>query len=634
MVGVNPVLSDVIVSAPRSKPFMIGKRLCAILVLLFCLLLFACRSQGNRPAVFAVDTTITLAAPPSSQAAYEHIIKQFQEECPQIQVQFVPLSGQQASLSLRDQAALTDVLLLEGQPPSADAAATFLNLAPLMAADPTFDQTDFWPGIMAACQAAGVQVGLPFRANASLIFFDKAAFDAAGLPYPEPGWNWEDFRQAVQALSASEGEQILRYGFVDGGNPLSLLAPLIADVIRQSGETLDSQRLAVELEWYVTLAGQGVIPGHTGTPTSNRDTLINNRQAAMWVGSQFDLNRWQTALGDDLAAAPFPTAAGTTSSNPVTAGCALISAGTNHSQAAWTLLHYLSQQALFTSGVYPAAPARPSVAQSSNYWAQLEPETAIAIRYALEQGWYRRAEMPELAAVGGALTQAMAGETSLAQSLPDTVEIQPNRPPPPPDTAIAVATPRATPIALDRDLLIVEYYSAGGGGHHDEALSALAQAFNDMQNNFEVRILSEPGRYDGTYIEYLAGAGDCLAYGGTVAGNIAFKDNFYSLRPFLDSEPDSFREDFDPYWWERNQIDGELYALPGPVRPYVVYYNVQLLAESGLDPPSPDWTPEDFWALAEAATRTEDGQSIYGFAPYELWPANLLRFVPPGTILL
>lgn len=599
----------------------------AMLITLF-LLSASCRTdETQRPGTTGI-TTITLAGSPSFQQVYESLTRQFQEEYPNIQVQYMPLTAQQANLSLREQAALADVLLLEGQPPTAEAAAVFLNLTPLLTVDPTFDAADFWPGLMAACQAAGVQVGLPFRANASLILFDKAAFDAVGLPHPEPGWSWEDFRHAARTLTTREDEQAVHYGFVDGGNPLSLLAPLVDGLIGQSGDTLDGQRLAAELDWYISLADEKVILSESGVPVNS---LLNQRQVGMWVGSQFGLNATRTALGDDLGVISFPTATGMTQNNPVSAGCALISAGTNQSQSAWTFLDYLSRQPLFTAGPLPVTPARPSVAQSSDYWAQLEPETATAVRAALEQGWYRRAEMPELVAIGDALTQALAGETSLAESLPGTVEIQPTAPPPRPDTAIAVATPRVTPTptAPDGDVLLVEYYSAGGGGHHDEALTALAQAFNDMQVNFEVRILREPGRYDGTYIEYLAGAGDCLAYGGTVAGDqTAFKDNFYSLRPLLDSEPDSFREDFDPYWWERNQIDGELYALPGPVRPYVVYYNVQLLAELGLDPPSSDWTTGDFWALAEAATRTEGNRPTYGFAPYELWPANLIRFVP------
>jgi ABC-type glycerol-3-phosphate transport system substrate-binding protein len=596
------------------------------IILLFSLLLFACRSQDNGPAVSDVETIITLAAPAGFQAAYERLIEQFQEDHPRIQVQFVPLSGQQAGLSLREQAALADIVLLEGQPPTAEAAAAFLDLTPLMAADPTFDAADFWPGIMDACRAAGVQVGLPFRANASLIFFDKAAFDAAGLPHPEPGWSWEDFRQAAQALTLSDGEQTTRYGFVDSGNPLGLLAPLLDNIIRQSGDTLDGRRITTELAWYVTLANEDVILSESGTPP-------HERQAAMWVSSQFGLTAARTALGDDLGVAAFPAATGVSQSNPVTAGCALISAGTNYSQAAWTFANYLSQQPLFATGLYPAAPARPSVAQSSGYWEGMGVETAGAIRHALEHGWYRRAEMPELVTVGDALTQALSGETSLAESLPGTVEIRPTAPPPSPDTAVAVATPRttATPAVSDENVLTVEY---DGRSYHgsEEVLAALAQAFNETHNTIEIKILSRSSEGFLPAVEF-AEIVDCFAWGGyadvfpRIHGE-TFKAAFYSLNPLMDGEDDSFRDDFEPTVLERNRVDGELFGLPGDILPYVVNYNATLLAELGLDPPTPDWTVEDFWALAEAVTRTADDQPIYGFVPYNLWPIDLLLFVP------
>jgi ABC-type glycerol-3-phosphate transport system substrate-binding protein len=580
----------------------------------------------------AEAVTLTVAGAPSFQEMYEQLGQQFHEAHPLIQVQYVPLDSQTAALPMGEQAALADVLLLEGWPPPTEAAAAFLDLAPLMAADLGFEPGDFWPGIMAACQAAGVQVGVPFRGNASLIFFDKAAFDAAGLPYPAPGWSWADFQQAAQQLAVREGEQTTRYAFADAGNPLGLLAPLVDGVIAESGDTLDGPRLASQLAWYVSLAEQGIIAPPTESTAADHHNLINNRQAAMWLGSLFALSSTRARLGDDLGVVSFPAGPGR-ASNPVTAGCALISAGSAQRQAAWSWLDYLSRQPLFTAGTLPVAPARPSVAESSDYWATLPADTAVAVRSALEHGWYRRAEMPELAAVSEALTQALSGERSLVESLPTTVEIQPSAPPPPPVTPVAVATPRvtATPAATNRDVIIIQYYSSGGA-HSQEAAAALARAFNESQDRYQVKVTSDLPRHDGSFLERMANAGDCINYGGAAGGPGSFydefRDLFYSLQPLLDNEPATFHEDFDPHWWERNQVDGELYGLPGPLQPYMVFYNRGLLSNLGLEPPSPDWTIEDFWALAEAATRRANGRQIYGFVPYELWPASLVRFVP------
>jgi ABC-type glycerol-3-phosphate transport system substrate-binding protein len=512
-----------------------------------------------------------------------------------------------------------------------ETATTFLNLGPLIATDPTFDANDFWPGLMNACQVGGVQVGLPFRANASLIFFDKAAFDATGLPYPEPGWAWEGFRQAAQTLAVSHGQEVTRYGFVDGGNPLGLLAPMVDNLITEAGGSLDGQQFAAALEWYVTLAQENII---LSVNSISLDNLINERQTAIWVGSQFGLAAMYSTLADDLGIAPFPITAGMQQSNPITAGCALISAGTNQSQAAWIFLNYLSQQALFTTGLYPAAPARPSIAQSSDYWGTMETEFADVIRTALEHGWYRRAEMPELITVGNALNQALTGEITLAESLPGRVEVQPTAPPPPASTAIAVATPQARSGPAE-DALVVTYFPNYGIHSNREATVALARTFNESQDRIYVNVVDSPQLNEGAFgpLE-MAAVFDCFAHNGYIEpfarlyGHDEFKATFYSLGPLMDGEEVAFQNEYDTNWLELNQVDGELFALPAAVRPYIIQYNANILANMGLDPPTPDWTVEEFWILAQAATRSEGSPPIYGFVPNILWPGNLLLFIP------
>jgi ABC-type glycerol-3-phosphate transport system substrate-binding protein len=90
--------------------------------------------------------------------------------------------------------------VLGGQP-LPEGATAFLDRAPLAAADPTFDAIDFWPGLLNACHAGEVQVGIPLQVSASLILFDKAASDAAGVAYLEPGGLGEEFRHAAEMLT-------------------------------------------------------------------------------------------------------------------------------------------------------------------------------------------------------------------------------------------------------------------------------------------------------------------------------------------------------------------------------------------------------------------------------------------------
>jgi ABC-type glycerol-3-phosphate transport system substrate-binding protein len=608
------------------------KRSIGILTLLTILfsMLVGCRFTQTDSQETREPLIITLAGYGVHRQAYQDLGQQFQEQYANIEIQYVSLDERFAHLTAREMAALADVLILDGQPPT-NAATAFLNLDPLMTADPTFDATDFWPGIMDACQAAGVQVGLPFRANASLLFFDKAAFNAVGLPYPEPGWSWESFQQVAQALTRREGEQITRYGFLDGGRPLLLLAPLVDNLITQSGYQPD--RLVTELDWYVTLANQEVIPAYTDDAIANirnRDTLISSRQAAMWIGSQNNLDQWRDLLGADLGIAPFPTNDSIVSSNVVSAGCIVISAGTTQSQAAWEWVHFLTRQLPVQPAGQQVAPARPSLAQSSNYWQQMDESTAASIRYALEHGWYSHGAMAEVTAVGEALHQALTGMTSLAEALTDTVATQATPPsaPEPGSTPIAMATPRTTPVAAD--VVTVEFDVSRVYPRERQAMVALAHAFNESQNNIEVTVYTGGSPFQGPYGSGdMAEIYDCFAWTGSISSLAT--DRFYSLSPLIATEDTFFQTDFSQAHLEANQIDGELYALPVAIRPLVIQYNVDLFAEAGLDTPAPDWTVDDFWTTAAAAAHDDGNRRIYGFSPGLLFPENLLLLIPEAV---
>ncbi|MCZ7666470.1 MAG: extracellular solute-binding protein [Chloroflexi bacterium] len=116
------------------------------------------------------------------------------------------------------------------------------------------------------CQAGGVQIGLPLSTSVDLIFYDKSVFDAAGLSYPEPGWDWLTFQQTAQVLTSQGGTEPTRYSFVDNGRPLSLLGPLVDSLLLDNEDGLDSEQLAAELDWYVDFAQIGVIPALANDP--------------------------------------------------------------------------------------------------------------------------------------------------------------------------------------------------------------------------------------------------------------------------------------------------------------------------------------------------------------------------------
>lgn len=60
-------------------------------------------------------------------------------------------------------------------------------------------------------------------------------------------------------------------------------------------------------------------------------------------------------------------------------------------------------------------------------------------------------------------------------------------------------------------------------------------------------------------------------------------------------------------------VDGVLYEIPNGWQTMVVHYNTKMFADKGIDPPSPEWTWEEFLTLAQELTTGEGADKVYGF---------------------
>lgn len=60
-------------------------------------------------------------------------------------------------------------------------------------------------------------------------------------------------------------------------------------------------------------------------------------------------------------------------------------------------------------------------------------------------------------------------------------------------------------------------------------------------------------------------------------------------------------------------VDGSTYLMPNGWQTMVMYYNTKIFKEKGIEPPSPDWTWDDFLSIAQKLTYGEGSSKVYGF---------------------
>lgn len=599
--------------------------------------------QSNPGDIDTENAIITFTAYEFERSMYEPLMAQFHEQNPTITVKFVPLSlpsGDGALNYFRTLASTADTSLVTGR--SFELGLYFRDLQPQIDVDADFRSDDFWPDALSACQdEQGRTLGVPVNLFMSGIFYDEQAFQSAGLPIPQPGWTWEDFRKAVATLVIKDVDGT-RYGFADP-TYASVVSPLLSDHYLKMDGDIDPPVLAGELEWYVDFARQGTLYPMQGTAggAANQQAeerwqalFQRNRPPAMWFGRLQDPIPGLAGISEDtdpskhlaftrFGFAPFPVASsgsilGTT---PLAAQCVAISAGTQYPQAAWKWTKFLTEHRLLHDASQLAEkliiPARASVAEATGFWTNLPQELQPAVQYGLSHGWYQGLYASTEAAVYSALEQAAVEGKDLTQALTEaktrlaTTRSQVTTDPNP----LVIGTPEGLGSHSNGNP-VIQFYAGTTDTQEIQTLQSLVERFNrDHGGQFSVSLVISysPAENQG-YFEGLARQFDCFAAQVDPMGAAA-SDVILDLNSFLDSEPPDFRQDYDPALLDRSRYEGTLYDLPLVVQPAIVAYNADLLASRGMSLPSTDWTYDDFVQQITSIATSKGAEKAFGVLP-------------------
>jgi len=598
------------------------------------------------------QTIITFAGSEYQRQFFEALMETFHERNPDITVQFVDLyqffSGEEGYNPLntfRIMAQAADTVLIQAPftwDESIDMSRYFRNLQPLYESEPSFQPNDFWPGVLSSCEDTyGNMAGLPLTAPVNGVFYDEAAFDAAGMPYPKPGWTWDDFQRTVVALADERGGEI-KFGFYDQPDlGISILAPVVSYHLQVHNGEVDAAALLNEVEWYIDLAQAGMLSGvKTGEDVTYEyyDKIMQHFQddalrPAMWTDSLISWiptsdispdpsNPFSGMSIDRFGFAPYPVSADG-STNQATRGlveCAAISAGSTNPRAAWAWLDFLSRQWIVMDKTQVhelnRGPTRKSVAESDGYWDLLPAKAEAAVRYTLEHGTYGFAYPELFTEINLALAKTISENADFAQVLEVAIAARPETTPPPIDnTPIVVATPRAP---LPEGVTGIKYYINAYNPNEFNAVRALIEQFNQRSPDVQVNLIIDfMGNWEEYWLTNMANNFDCFS------GDAPLWDEFdatsvLNLNSLMSSEPASFVNDFSPEIMDMFRHDGNLYALPASSRLQMMAYNADLLTRRGLPLPANNWTFDDFIELASAAGSTSVSDPGYGFlySPY------------------
>lgn len=193
----------------------------------------------------AVAIVFTTAGGPGGLQPFRDLAEAFQQTYPDITVELQTPDYGPGPVDLRQVAATSDCLQWFSSISSAEDRAAVLNIEPFLDADPALSKDDFYPSAVEAFSYQGQLWGLPAETGLAVVIYNKALFDAAGVPYPTLDWTTDDFLETAVALTAGSDPETKQYGYV----PQELEINDLSDFLERLGaqfldESVDPPQLA------------------------------------------------------------------------------------------------------------------------------------------------------------------------------------------------------------------------------------------------------------------------------------------------------------------------------------------------------------------------------------------------------
>lgn len=262
---------------------------------------------------------------------------------------------------------MPDVLFMENQTlPGFARRGVLRDLGPWLAKDRELKRGDFYAPTLSALTWKGTLYAVPRDLSNIVVFYNKALFDQAGVPYPADGWTYEDMVAKAQKLTRDD-----QFGMGFAPYPIYWLPYLWSDGadMVDAAETrctlLDPPALAA-LHRYLDLRTRyHVAPTEAQVGNVRMSQLFAQGKLAMLVGGRWIVPGFRKKLAFGWDVAPFPRGKAGSVVDADASGWA-ISASCKEPEKAWRLIRFLAGrracEAFTRSGLI--VPARRDVAES------------------------------------------------------------------------------------------------------------------------------------------------------------------------------------------------------------------------------------------------------------------------------
>ena len=351
-----------------------------IAILVLGMVLSACAvppptdSGDAAPAGDASEGPVTITwamwGSPAEVETHQTVADAFMESHPDIKVEIMSepwndyFTKVQALWASGDSAAIPDVLFLWPTPRYA-ADGVLENLDSYIDTA-GYDLTDYWPALLESASYDDSVYGFPRDIGVEVLYYNKDAFDAAGVAYPDDNWTWDNLLEAADALTVVEDSgRVAQYALDMEGGKWQLWVgqnggTILDDMRNPSKCTLDESAAIEGLQFFGDMMNENYAMRSANLNQAGGDAAVfSNGQVAMIIQNSSRVSAFNEAeMNYDVAVAPIPEGGQRSAS---AGGAAwVMSSGSDTKDEAWTFLSWLQStdggQYLYTASgeIFPA----------------------------------------------------------------------------------------------------------------------------------------------------------------------------------------------------------------------------------------------------------------------------------------
>lgn len=251
-----------------------------------------CAGAGGSNSQEEGDVTLTLATVSNPQMKdMEELKSTFEDENPGIKVNFVQMEEGDlraaVTADVASKAGQYDIVTVGAyEVPQWGALGWLKDLTADLEADEEYDVDDILEPVRTAISVDGKQYAVPFYGESSILMYNKAMFDAAGLTMPNNP-TWQEVADFAKQLKTDDVAGICLRGKPGWGD---LFAPLTTVVQTFGGNWYDedwnaqvnSPEFTEAVNFYVDLLKDAGEPDPVSNSFTECLNLLQSGKAAMW----------------------------------------------------------------------------------------------------------------------------------------------------------------------------------------------------------------------------------------------------------------------------------------------------------------------------------------------------------------